>query len=76
VPPERIEEVALDVDGVRSAYGIRSRGRPGDVFAELTIAVDASLDVLRSHDIADRVERDVARTIQAREVVVHVEPWQ
>lgn len=76
VQPERIEAVALDVEGVRSAYGIRSRGRPGDIFAELTIAVDASLDVMRSHDIADRVERDVAAAIVAREVVVHVEPWE
>lgn len=76
VPREHIEAVALDVEGVQSAYGIRSRGRPGDIFAELTIAVDASLDVLRSHDIADRVERDVALAIVAREVVVHVEPWE
>jgi cation diffusion facilitator family transporter len=76
VPRERIEGVALDVNGVQSAYGIRSRGRPGEIFAELTIAVDATLDVARSHDIADRVEREVAEAIAAREVVVHVEPWE
>lgn len=74
VPPERIEEVSLDVDGVRSAYGIRSRGASPDVFAELTIAVDAELDVAASHAIADEVERRVAGDIEAREVVVHVEP--
>lgn len=74
VPPERIEEVSLDVRGVRSAYGIRSRGASPDVFAELTIAVDADLDVATSHAIADEVERRVASDIQAREVVVHVEP--
>ncbi len=76
VAPERIEAVALEVDGVRSAYQIRSRGRPGEIFAELTIAVDAALDVAHSHEMADEVERSVAAAIVAREVVVHVEPWE
>ena len=76
VAPEQIEGVARSVAGVRSAYGIRSRGRPGEIFAELTIAVDATLDVTGSHEIADRVERRVAEAIVAREVVVHVEPWE
>ncbi|MEQ9399157.1 MAG: cation diffusion facilitator family transporter [Longimicrobiales bacterium] len=74
MPPERIESLCLEVDGVRSAYGIRSRGRSGDVFAELTIAVDADLDVAASHAIADQVEHHVATGIAAREVMVHVEP--
>lgn len=74
VPPDRIEALSMEVDGVRSAYGIRSRGRPGDVFAELTVAVDADLDVATSHRIADNVESRVASGIAAREVVVHVEP--
>lgn len=74
VDPERIECVACGVHGVRSAYGIRSRGRRGDRFAELTIGVDPSLDVATSHAMADEVERRVAREVGAREVVVHVEP--
>lgn len=74
VDPERIECVACGVHGVRSAYGIRSRGRPGDRFAELTIGVDPTLDVATSHAMADEVERRVARELGAREVVVHVEP--
>lgn len=75
VEPGRIEGLACQVEGVRAAYGIRSRGRRGERFAELTIAVDASLDVATSHAIADEVERRVARSVGAREVVVHVEPW-
>ena len=57
-----------------AAYGIRSRGRPGEVFAELTISVAGTLDVTRSHEIADEVERRVGAELGAREVLVHVEP--
>lgn len=75
VDPARIERLAHEVDGVRSAYGIRSRGRRGERFAELTIAVDGALDVATSHAMADEVEQRVAQALGAREVVVHVEPW-
>jgi cation diffusion facilitator family transporter len=74
VDPERIRSVAEAVPLVSSAYGIRSRGRPGEMFAEMTISVAGSLDVRRSHQIADEVERRVTEELGAREVVVHVEP--
>lgn len=74
VHPLRIETLARRVEGVRSAYAIRSRGRPGEIFAELTIAVDPSLDVAASHGIADAVEVCLVSALTAREVVVHVEP--
>lgn len=75
VDPAHIESLAREVQGVRSAYGIRSRGRRGERFAELTIAVDSTLDVAASHAMADAVELRVATSLGAREVVVHVEPW-
>lgn len=72
--PERIRALAEEVEGVRAAYGIRSRGRTGEVFSELTIAVSSAMDVETSHTIADRVEERLGRELGAREVVVHVEP--
>jgi cation diffusion facilitator family transporter len=74
VDPARIQQVAEGVPRVSSAYGIRSRGRPGEMFAELTISVAPDLDVTRAHEIADEVERRVGEELGAREVVVHVEP--
>jgi cation diffusion facilitator family transporter len=74
VDPRLIQRVAERHDDVLSCYGIRSRGRPGEVFAELTIALDPALDVAHSHAIADDVERTVAEEVGAREVIVHVEP--
>lgn len=64
----------LGCDGVHAVYDVRSRGRQGEVFAELTIAVNDRLDVGEAHEIADAVERHLTDRLGAREVVVHVEP--
>lgn len=72
--PEDLRDIALRTEGVVSAYDVRSRGRPGDVFAEMTVAVDPGLNVADAHRIADAVERRVADALAARDVVVHVEP--
>jgi cation diffusion facilitator family transporter len=76
VSGDRIRAIAVATDGVVDAFDVRSRGREGEVFAELTITVDPGLDVARAHRIADTVERTVAEEVAAREVVVHVEPAQ
>jgi len=76
VDPLRIEALAMDVEGVRSAYGIRSRGPRGERFAELTISVDPDLDVTASHAIADAAEERISEALGARNVVVHVEPHE
>jgi cation diffusion facilitator family transporter len=69
-----IHGIAMNTPGVMDCYSVRSRGREGEVFSELTISVPRSLDVARAHEIADEVERRVAAGVGAREVVVHVEP--
>ena len=82
--PSLVDERALDwatiqreaegVDGVESAYAIRSR-RAGDRrFAELTIAVDGRSDVASAHRIADKVEDRLRDSLRLDEVTVHVEP--
>ncbi len=74
IPTQRIEEAALGVAGVKSAYAIRSRG-PSDLrYAEVTIAVDRHADVETAHAIADEVEAQLKRGLQLHEVTVHVEP--
>lgn len=74
VEDRTIRRIAEATDGVRGAWGIRSRGRPGQVYAELTVSVDPTLDVADAHTIADQVEREVGEALRAREVTVHVEP--
>lgn len=74
VEEERIRGVTLETPGVLDCFSVRSRGRPGEVFVELTITVPPQLNVHDGHIIADEVERRVADAVGAREVVVHVEP--
>jgi cation diffusion facilitator family transporter len=82
--PSLVDERAFDrttiqgeaeaVDGVVSAYAIRSR-RAGDRrFAELTISVDGGSNVTSAHHIADQVEDRLRANLQLDEVTVHVEP--
>lgn len=75
VDERTIRGIALAAEGVEACYHVRSRGRKGEVFAELTIAVMRYLDVESAHAIADEVEHEVAREVGAREVVVHIEPF-
>lgn len=74
VDVERITRIACDTSGVINCFAVRSRGRTGEIFAELTITVLPALNVAEAHLIADAVERRVADSVGARDVVVHVEP--
>lgn len=70
-----IQETAQGVDGVKSAYAIRSRGRGARMrYAEVTIAVDRHANVAAAHAIADEVEERLKQDLQLDEVTVHVEP--
>lgn len=71
---ERIRSLVAEQPGVRGASEIRSRGRPGEAFAELTIHVAPESNVREAHRIADRVEKLLEREGGFRTVVVHVEP--
>ncbi|HWO89885.1 MAG TPA: cation diffusion facilitator family transporter [Gemmatimonadales bacterium] len=72
--PDQIRRAAEAVEGVHSAYRIKSRSSSGLVFAELTIGVRGSLAVERAHEIADAVEATLRRDLKLDEVVVHIEP--
>jgi cation diffusion facilitator family transporter len=69
-----IQREAEGVDGVVSAYGIRSRNAGDRRFAELTIAVDGQKNVASAHRIADQVEDRLRDNLQLDDVTVHVEP--
>ena len=73
---DAVRSIALSTTGVLDCFAVRSRGRAGEVFVELTITVPPALNVQEGHLIADSVERRVAGQLGAREVVVHVEPHE
>src|SRR2546428_9623954 len=75
IPEPRIRESAQAVEGVNSAYGIRSRGgNTGVRYAEVTIAVDSSANVADAHAIADAVEERLKKDLELEAVTVHIEP--
>jgi cation diffusion facilitator family transporter len=76
LPDTTIQALAEGVSGVKSAYGIRSRGAGSTQhrYAEVTIAVDRHADVAAAHAIADEVEERLKRDLQLHEVTVHIEP--
>jgi cation diffusion facilitator family transporter len=72
--PDILQRSAEGVDGVRSAYDIRSRLAAGVAFAELTIGVSSALAVDEAHAISDAVERRLKEDLKLDRVVVHIEP--
>jgi len=75
IPAPTIRKTAQAVEGVKDAYGIRSRGGNAGVrYAEVTIAVDSSANVADAHAIADKVEERLKKDLELEEVTVHVEP--
>ena len=75
IPAPTIRQTAQAVEGVKSAYGIRSRGGNAGVrYAEVTIAVDPAANVSDAHAIADAVEERLKKDLELEEVTVHVEP--
>jgi len=75
IPAPTIRQTAQAVEGVKSAYGIRSRGGNAGVrYAEVTIAVDPAANVADAHAIADAVEERLKKDLELEAVTVHVEP--
>jgi divalent metal cation (Fe/Co/Zn/Cd) transporter len=74
VPADVIRTAAEAVNGVHSAYQIRSRGSSHLRFAEVTISVERTASVEVAHRIADVVESRLREELDLHEVVVHIEP--
>jgi cation diffusion facilitator family transporter len=84
--PTLVDEAYLDIDeicrvaqacpGVVACGKVRTRGRPGAAFTELTIDVPADLSVAEAHGIADHVEQELISRFGGMEIVIHVEPAQ
>lgn len=75
VDTERLENAVLSVEGVRGTHNIRSRDGEGQIWVDLHIQVDPTLDVERAHEIASTVAARVEQELDdPADVTVHVEP--
>ncbi len=69
-----IQAAASEAAGVTEARRVRVRGSDDQLFADVTVAAGRTASLERAHDIAENVERAIARVAPGADVIVHVEP--
>ena len=71
---EKIEKFVLGYDGILGAHDliIHDYG-PCRCFVSIHAEVDASVNILESHDVIDKIERDALRILNIQ-MVVHMDP--
>lgn len=69
-----IAAAASEARGVTETRRVRVRGSDKQLFADVTVAAGRTTSLERAHDIAENVEREIARVAPGADVVVHVEP--
>jgi cation diffusion facilitator family transporter len=75
IDPERIEALAMGVEGVRQVRDVRTRGRGDAVYVDLTAQMDGGVTLHEAHEVADRIEEALkAAHPEIVDVVVHPEP--
>jgi cation diffusion facilitator family transporter len=71
----KIEEIVLGIDGVKTCHKIRTRGRPDDICIDLHVQVDSAMPMKEAHAICYAIEDAIKRGIpEVSDVLVHVEP--
>lgn len=71
----RIEELALEVDGVEAAHAVRTRYVGSDLAVDLHVEVDGGLSVAEGHEIAKAVRQKLVDQGPAvADAIVQVEP--
>ncbi len=76
IPPESITKVVKKVRGVRDVDQVRSRWIGSERAVDLTIMVDPELSIEESHVIADEVEELLEKRLKAKDVTIHIEPYE
>lgn len=78
VSPEEIEKlnkIALSVEGVKSVHAVRSRSIGGGIAIDLHVRVEPSISVYDGHIIAGKVKRMLLKDGEnVVDVLVHIEP--
>lgn len=70
-----VRRIVTAIPGVQGCHNFRCRGKPGELFADIHIAVRPEITVDRAHDLSVEVEERLKEEISGlREVVVHIEP--
>ncbi len=72
---ERIRQVILSIDGVRTLHLLRTRRAGGLALIDVHILVDGTLSVSEGHQIAEMVRLALLRRVEnIADVLVHIDP--
>lgn len=74
IPPEKIYDLVMTIEGVINCHDIASRGILGrQLFIEMHLVVAAE-DIKTAHEITDKIERILDQNYAPVRVTIHVEP--
>ncbi len=71
---EKINQIAVKVEGVISVKRIRVREVGINIFIDMTIIVDGKLAVAAAHKICDEIEKKIKMKIPESDITIHSEP--
>lgn len=70
-----IENIVKSVQGVNECHAIRTRGKVTQTYIDLHITVDPRCSIEEAHEIGDKVELKIKKSIPGvKEVLIHLEP--
>jgi len=72
---DRIQDICMEIQGVKACHMIRTRGRLDDIHVDLHVVVNPNMHVDNAHYITELIEKNVKGEIPGvTDVVVHIEP--
>ncbi len=72
---EKLDKIALSIEGVKSVHAVRSRSIGGGIAIDLHVRVEPSMSVYDGHIIAGKVKRALLKDgDNVVDVLVHIEP--
>ena len=72
---DKIKEIVLKIDGVKSCHKIRSRGRLDDIYLDLHVQVDADITFKNVHLMNHNIQKEIIENFpNIVDVMVHMEP--
>lgn len=75
VDEQKISDIVLKINGVKTCHKIRSRGRADDIHLDLHVQVNPDMHIDRAHKISYEIEEAIKNNIpEITDVLVHMEP--
>lgn len=73
---DKIEQIALKLEGVKGVHKIRSRGMIDEVYIDMHILADSDLNLEEAHNFVHQIENAFKNELDnGVEVIIHLEPY-